>query len=226
MPTIELQKVSFKYTVQPVLDNISFSIDKGDYVGILGPNGSGKTTIIKLILGLLKPTKGKIIKNFTSVGYVPQRGIFIDSMFPATVHDVIAMHEPHKEKIKVALKKVSMQHKEYERFQTLSGGQQQRVLIARALAKNPDLLILDEPVAGVDPKSQDDFYELLHKINADGVTLVFISHDISIISKYANKVACLNTELTFFGTVDEFKKHEHKFSKEHVALLHDHCCHD
>lgn len=224
--SIELKEVSFKYGSELVLDHISFSIKKGDYVGILGPNGSGKTTLMKIILGLLTPSKGKVIIKKEHIGYVPQRASFVDSMFPVTAYDVVAMQEPNREKIESALKKVSMYEDRFKRFQTLSGGQQQRVLIARALSKNPDVLILDEPTVGVDEKRQHEFYELLHTINAHGVTLLFVSHDISIISKYANKVACLNNHLSFFGTVKEFQKQETLFGKDNILLTHNHCCHD
>jgi zinc transport system ATP-binding protein len=209
---IEVKNISFSYT-NPVLENISFTINQGDFVGILGPNGAGKTTFLKLLLGLLKPQKGVItIKGKPStnalahIGYVAQRSIITDDSFPATVYDVVHMgrlgahNSVSHEDIMHALDIVEMREFANEKISQLSGGQQQRALIARALVRKPKILILDEPTVGVDEKRQKSFFTLLKKINEQfGVTLLFVSHDHHGIQKIASHILVLNKTVQYFG---------------------------
>lgn len=209
---VEARDLWFAYQDHPVVRDANFSIDQGDFVSIIGPNGGGKTTLLRLMLGLLEPDKGAL-KVFgrkpesarRRIGYMPQH-VNLDPTFPVTVQDVALMGTlgrgwtmgPHSERNREAagraLKDVEIQDLRNRPFSSLSGGQRQRVLIARALAGDPELLLLDEPTASLDPGVQDDLYELLRKLN-ERMTVVLVSHDISVVSKHVNKVVCVNVDV-------------------------------
>ncbi len=224
---IELQNVSFSYTSEEVVKDVSLQIHKGDYLGIIGPNGGGKSTLLKLMLGILKPKKGSVqifgtdiekFKEWYKIGYVQQR-TSIEMNFPITVEEVVAMgrygkrglfHFPtneDKEKTLQALKQVDMLPFANRRISDLSGGQQQRVFIARALAAEPEVIVLDEPTVGVDIKSQQQFYGLLKKLNKElSITLVLATHDINVIIDQSTELACVDQTLVYYGDPSEFKK--------------------
>lgn len=233
---LELEKISFSYANSDVLKDISFSVKNGDFVGLIGPNGSGKTTLLKLILGILTPRKGSVylferdLKKFNEwgkIGYVPQKATNIEKNFPATVHEIVSMGllaikkfpkiitKQDNAKIKKALSVVKMEQFSQKRITELSGGQQQRVLIAKALVTKPEILILDEPTTGVDQENQKSFYDLLGKLNKEGMTIILVSHDIGRITQYVTKIASINQTLNFYGSHKEFclkdpaHKHEH-----------------
>ncbi|MFA6489630.1 MAG: metal ABC transporter ATP-binding protein [Candidatus Micrarchaeia archaeon] len=215
---LEFDAVSFGYGRQPAIENASFSIQKGDFVGMIGPNGAGKTTLVKLALGLLSPDSGAIrlfgqdIKKFREwhkIGYVPQKATGFDQNFPASVFEVVGMGRVPKagllrqfskkdhEIVEKALKVAGISNLRDRKIGDLSGGQQQRVFMARALAAEPELLILDEPTVGVDRKAQHDFYVLLGRLNREeGLTLVLVSHDVGVVAKNAGKIACVNVKVT------------------------------
>jgi zinc transport system ATP-binding protein len=225
-PLISVENVSFSFNGLEVIQNVSFAILPGDFVALIGPNGSGKTSLIRLILGILKPSTGRIVllgeelSQFTQwqrIGYVPQKATHMDPYFPASVREVVAMGLLSKKRfprlfsrqdeaaIDRALDQVDMKALKNRRIGELSGGQQQRVFIARAIVNGPDVLFLDEPTAGVDADTQARFYEMLADLNRkEGLTIVLITHDFGIITKHVNKVACLNQRLFFHGTHDEF----------------------
>jgi zinc transport system ATP-binding protein len=227
---IKLEKVSFSYSLEEVIKDITLEIHKGDYVGIVGPNGGGKTTLLKLMLGLVKPTEGKItlfdkdIKDFKSwsrIGYVPQK-TYIEMNFPVTVEELVAMgrfgkrglfHFPtkeDKEKTLQALTQVDMIDYKSRQINNLSGGQQQRVFIARALATEPEIIFLDEPTVGVDVKTQKQFYTLLRKLNKElNLTLVLISHELDVVSHEATEIGYVNRTLEYYGDPNEFLKGEY-----------------
>ena len=182
--SINLKDISFKYENSLVLENVSFSLQKGEFLGLIGPNGSGKSTLIKIILGMLKPTKGEIqlfdspISNFNEwpkIGYVSQKANTFNGGFPATVFEVVStglfgkmglfkwMGKQEKEMVKHAINIVGLSGYEKQNIGKLSGGQQQRVFIARALVSEPELLILDEPTVGVDENSEMQFCQLLRE---------------------------------------------------------------
>lgn len=204
---IECKNLSFAYQNENVLENINFEVFERDFLAIIGPNGGGKTTLIKLILGLLKPKKGEIVYKDNiqkQIGYVPQdTGINTD--FPIQVIDVVKMgflkprffgFKTSKQQTKEAfeiLEKLAIEHLAYKKIGELSGGQRQRALIARALCGNPNVIILDEPTSNIDSKTQKEIYNLLKTFNKFH-TIIVISHDISILLGYASKVLSVNRE--------------------------------
>jgi len=234
---IEVKDVSFSYGNGQVLKGISFQVHKGDYLGIVGPNGSGKTTLIKIILGLLKPQQGSV-KVFTSrIGYVPQKATNFDENFPVTVREVVAMGRYSKKGLfkRLSSKDKKIIHKVIEEtgilefadrlIGELSGGQQQKVFIARALATEPEVIFLDEPVTGIDEKSQDDFYNLLRKLNQEKkLTLVLISHDIEKVLEESMHIACIDHTLTCHSSPQEYLKSTSglDFLGENIKILHHH----
>jgi zinc transport system ATP-binding protein len=220
MQVVEIDRLSYAYSGNLVLNNISFSIGEGDILGIIGPNGAGKTTLFSCMLGLLDDYMGTIkifgedIKNkngkvFKSIGYIPQKKT-IEENFPATVEEIVSLGititgKISKEKIASALETVGLLVQKDRRVGELSGGQQQRVLIAKAMVNNPKLLILDEPVTGIDLDTQNKFYSLLKKLNQENkITIIWASHDLDAVNKLATSVACINRSMFFHGKTHEF----------------------
>ncbi len=215
---VEVSDVSFRYQAQSVLENICLTIRTGDYLGMIGPNGGGKTTLLKLMLGLLPLQTGSVrlfgieiarFKDWSKIGYVPQRAIQFDARFPVTVAEVVEMgrcnerglghvwKRDHAKHIDEALEQVGMLGYKHRLIGELSSGQQQRVFIARALVSHPRILFLDEPTVGVDVKTQEQFYTLLKMLHQDqGLTLVMVSHDIDVVASQASAIACVNGRLT------------------------------
>ena len=227
---VRVEGISFQYDSMPVLEEVSFSIDEGDFLAILGPNGSGKTTLIKLILGLFRPTKGRVLlmgkpteefSSWSKIGYVPQKATHIDPFFPASAREVVAMaflpghpaarpgRREEDEAVGLALERVGMAAFRNRPIGSLSGGQQQRVIIARAIVNAPEVLFLDEPTAGVDAATQGLFYDMLHRLNeGQRITIILVTHDIGIVNKHVTKVACLNQRLVFHGSHADFCQSE------------------
>ncbi|MDO9549084.1 MAG: ABC transporter ATP-binding protein [Candidatus Marinimicrobia bacterium] len=219
-PIINLENVSFRYNSQAVLENVNLQVEERDFLGILGPNGGGKTTLLKLILGLVKPQTGSITLfggeptiNRHLVGYVPQLFNF-DFEFPITVREVVLMgilgrrrfrSGYNKTEIELANKvliKVGMESSSEILIGELSGGQRQRIFIARALATEPKLLLLDEPLANIDQQWQHSIYELLNDLNQE-IAIVVVTHDVGIVSTYIDKIACLNRTMHFHGSTKD-----------------------
>lgn len=241
---IEIKNLNFSYGDKSIIKDVSFNIHRGDYIGIIGPNGGGKTTLVKLILGLLKPDSGSVslfgepcakFKNWPKIGYVAQKVTNFDSKFPATVNEVVSMgrfsqrgllkslNKTDKSQVSQALQEVEMSEYKNRLIGNLSGGQQQRVFIARALAQQPEIIFLDEPTSGVDLASQEKFYELLKKLNSKlNITLVLISHDIDAITKEVTEIVCINQSLIFYGLAKEFLKEEHseKLYSKGIKFIH------
>jgi len=189
-PSISIEKLSFKN----ILSNINYTINRGEYLAIIGPNGGGKSTLLRVILGLEKPSSGKVVIHSQSIGYVPQRAIDFDSNFPATVYEVVKMALEHiqKDKIDILLSELNILNLKNRLIGTLSGGQKQRVMIARAMITNPDILVLDEPNTGVDQQTQKSFYAYLKKLNTNGTTIIFVTHDIGVIADDIKSVLSIN----------------------------------
>ena len=242
MQVVNIDNVSYRFNSALVLENISFTVNKGDFVGIIGPNGAGKTTLFRSMLGLLEDYQGRISffgedirKNrniLQKIGYIPQKNS-TDQGFPATVEEIVSLgitsRRPSKNKINHAIETVGLFDQKTKRIGELSGGQQQRVLIAKALANEPELLILDEPVTGIDLKTQNKFYVLLKKLNEENkITIIWASHDLDAVKKLANKIACVNRRLFFHGDATIFfennellKAYSESTMQAHMQL-HDH----
>ena len=242
MQVVNIDNVSYRFNSALVLENISFTVDKGDFVGIIGPNGAGKTTLFRSMLGLLEDYQGRITffgedirKNrniLQKIGYIPQKNS-TDQGFPATVEEIVSLgitgRRPSKNKINHAIEIVGLFDQKTKRIGELSGGQQQRVLIAKALANEPELLILDEPVTGIDLKTQNKFYVLLKKLNEENkITIIWASHDLDAVKKLANKIACVNRRIFFHGDATIFfennellKAYSESTMQAHMQL-HDH----
>lgn len=214
IPAIDMKGVWFFYGKAPILQDVTMTLEQGDFLAILGPNGGGKTTLLKLLLGLLKPHRGTIKllgepprEAKYRVGYLPQHTDF-NTTFPITVMDVVLMGRLSRFRIgrpysrddqraaEEALKKTGMWDYRRAPIGHLSGGQRQRVFIARALATDPEILLLDEPTASVDPDFEVGLFELLKKLN-ERVTIVVVTHDIGVISRHVRSVACVNKTLVF-----------------------------
>jgi zinc transport system ATP-binding protein len=213
-PIIELEHVWFSYNGKPVIEDVTLNVAPGDFVAMIGPNGGGKTTLIKLMLGLLKPDDGGIrvlgmaaARASRRIGYVPQN-IHINQNFPITVMDVVMMGcetpkkrwgrntaDQRREALE-ALARMDMAGLAESRIGALSGGQRQRVFIARSLVARPELLLLDEPTASIDTRGQADFYQLLKELNRE-VTILVVSHDLLAVSTHVKSVACVNRRLHY-----------------------------
>lgn len=211
---ISLENVWAGYPQTPVLEDVNFTVNPLDFVGLIGPNGGGKTTLLKVLLGLVKPQRGtvKILDRPVEqgrryIGYVPQL-LELDHDFPIQVKDVVSMGRLGKRKlfhrynkhdreiVRHSLEQVGMQDKGDRPIGDLSGGERQRVYIARALASEPKILLLDEPTANVDSRIQNSIYELLKELN-HFITIVMISHDLGAVSSYVKTVGCLNRRLHY-----------------------------
>lgn len=210
---IEVNNLNFGYDENLILKNITFSVEKGDFMGIIGANGSGKSTLLKILLKILTPQSGEIkllgekIENFkewNKIGYISQKATSFNSSFPATVEEIVGANlfskvglfrfltRKHREQVLNALEIVGMQDYRTRLIGTLSGGQQQRVFIARVLVSEPEIMFLDEPTIGIDVKSEEAVYCLLARLNRElGLTVVMVTHDISAVTVHANKIACL-----------------------------------
>lgn len=211
---VSLKNIGVRFGDIPILEDINLSIMQNDFLAIIGPNGGGKTTLLKVILGLIKPNKGEV-KVFGKnpkegrklIGYLPQY-TFFDLNFPMSVFDVVLMgrywrifRNYSKEDKKAAfnaLKTVDMLEFKDRQIGKLSGGQLQRVFVARAIARQPKLLLLDEPMTSIDPEMQKSFYELLLNLKKK-MAIVLVTHDISVVSAYVEKIACLNHRLFYHG---------------------------
>ena len=216
-PIVDLKNVWAHYEDKVVLESVNLVVEEHDFLGIIGPNGGGKTTLLKIILGLIKSSRGEVKvfgkspqKNRHLIGYVPQIRQF-DLEFPATVWDVVATGRLGNSKlsrrydyedrkiVKEALEEVDMIEFRDDAIGKLSGGERQRVLIARALASNPKLLLLDEPTTNVDKNLDTKLWEFFNSLKKK-ITIVLVTHDISAVSVYVDKIACLNRKLYYQGT--------------------------
>lgn len=216
---LEFENICFGYEKEMVLNNVSFSINKGDFLGIIGENGTGKTTIMKLILGFLPYTSGNIrifgeerknFKNTELLGYVSQKANSFVSDFPATVYEVVSAglyaksglfkraSKEDRKNVDMVLEQVGMAEYKNRLIGRLSGGQQQRVFIARALVKKPEIMILDEPTVGIDAKSVEAVTKLIEELNRQGMTVIMTNHDTHSLKREANKLLILKQN----GTAD------------------------
>jgi zinc transport system ATP-binding protein len=231
-PIIEVKDVWFFYNGIPVLQEVNLTVRRGDFVALLGPNGGGKTTLLKLMLGLLKPERGAILvfgesprESSHRIGYMPQH-LHFNQSFPISVLDVVLMgklrpglgwsrySQQDKMAAQRALERVEMGEFANRRVGELSGGQQQRVFIARALVDEPEVLFLDEPTTSVDTKHQTDLFDILKELN-ETVTIIVVSHDIGIVSSHVKSVACVNQQV--------FHHDDAEIKEEMIELAYQ-CC--
>ncbi len=247
--TVSADKLSFQYNSLEVLSDISFSLDPGDYVGLVGPNGSGKTTLIKVLLGFYRPTKGAVslferdpavFEDWHKIGYLPQKIVSFNPHFPATVREIVGLgllsRKKHTKKldktsgkaIDNALELMDISNIGNELIGELSGGQLQRVLIAKAIVSEPELLILDEPTTALDPETREKFFSLLKTLNERmKVTIIIITHDIGTIGKYASKLLYLDKRIIFYGSFEAFcvstemARYFGEFSQHVICHRHD-----
>lgn len=196
-PMIVVENMSFAYGKDNILTDVNLIVEQQEYVGIIGANGAGKSTLMKLLLGQLTPTSGTVTVHTKSIGYVPQVGFHAVSNFPANVEEIVmaGLHaqigmfrfpkKEHKQMVKETLEMVGMSEYRKRMLSELSGGQQQRVLIARALIQNPELLILDEPLTGIDKEAGELLYQLLAKLNQEcGITIIMVTHNMEQVARF------------------------------------------
>jgi zinc transport system ATP-binding protein len=238
MSIVEITNLTVQYPDVKALDDVSFTVNQGDFLGIIGPNGAGKSTLFDAMLSLNTKYKG-IIKFFgedirksknylKEIGYVPQKPIF-EKNFPATVNDVVRMglrNESDENKIDKILQQLWIHELGNRRIGELSGGQLQRVFIAKALVNNPKVLILDEPVTGIDQQSIELFYSILRELNSkQKITIIWSSHDLDAVNQLANHVACLNRTLFFHGISEKFFSDDDLVKQYSEASMQEHMHH-
>lgn len=220
MSILTVNNLSLGYEGRAVIENLSFKVNAGDYLCIVGENGSGKTTLMKTLLHLRPPLSGTITTGDglkpNEIGYLPQQTI-IQKDFPASVSEIVLSGcqnkkglRPFYSKADKELAMINMEQMNIDKFASrcyreLSGGQQQRVLLARALCAAGKVLLLDEPVAGLDPKVTADMYALIQELNKEGITIIMISHDIAAALQYASHILHIGEEI-FFGRMDDYLK--------------------
>lgn len=217
---IKVENLTLGYNGKGVAKGITFAVDSGDYLCVIGENGVGKSTLLKSLLELMKPIDGKISvavpKN--EIGYLPQQDD-IQRDFPASVWEIVLSgclnqsgfrpfySKSAKQTAKFNIERANISNLTRACYRELSGGQQQRVLLARALCSAKKMIVLDEPTSGLDPIATQEMYKVISNINKnDGITVVMVSHDVENAVKYANKILSIGKDKSFFGTVDEYKK--------------------
>jgi len=234
MTLLKLENISVVIDNKTLLDNISFEVRKGQILTIIGPNGSGKTTLARAILGLINITSGKIIKDKTlRVGYMPQK-LHINSLMPITAQSFLELSskELKQENFKKIVKTLALEKILQSSIHTLSGGEMQRVMLAKALIHKPNLLILDEPIQGVDVTGQAEFYKLIEKIKQEqDIAIIMISHDLYMVMKSTDYIICLNKHICCQGcpkSITSNKGYKELFGEEVVETIafyshhHDH----
>lgn len=218
MNIVTFDQVSLAYEKRAVLSDLSFTVEEGDYLAVIGENGTGKSTLLKGMLGLLKPSAGEIslgIKK-TQIGYLPQQ-TSAQRNFPASVEEIVLsgrlnqrgwhpfFTKKDKQTAQKAMERLQISDLKKKCYSELSGGQQQRVLLARALCSATKLLLLDEPTAGLDGVVTQEFYRLIGELNGEGMTVIVVSHDIPAILQYANRVVSLRQKGVFFGKTEDYQ---------------------
>ena len=238
---IEMREVDFAYRSVPILENVNLTVEQGEFVTIVGPNGGGKTTLLKLLLGLLRPDSGDLYvlgqkpeKSRFRIGYMPQH-VFLDTKFPVTVMDVVLLgrlgnhmggrySQQDREIAARALEEVRLSHLADTLFSEISGGQRQRALIARALCVDPVLLLLDEPTSNIDPEVEKNLLEILQELN-QRMTILMVSHDIGFVSQVVERVVCVNRRVVIHPTSEiNGTLIKDIYGGDYCMIRHDHRC--
>jgi ABC-type Mn2+/Zn2+ transport system ATPase subunit len=220
---IDVDNLTVDFGGQPAVHKASLCMHRGEFIGLIGPNGAGKTTLLKAILGLTNPSHGHIHLHAAKVAYVPQAGRLYSGIVPISVLEVARMGAANYQQALEALAQVGMEKLARNRFNELSGGQQQRVIIAKALAERADLLILDEPVTGVDDQTQKEFYKLLQSLQGEGITVVMVSHEVEAVLKLVTRVVFLNQTVLYDGPPSKFDPQKYlsqEYQDQHQKLHH------
>lgn len=237
---VQLKDVTFGYGSRPVVEDIQLDIYRDDFLAIVGPNGGGKTTLLRLMLGLLQPRSGTI-RIFgeppkaarARIGYVPQRPRF-EADFPATVEEIVLTgrlghrgigrryNDDDRQAARQAIEELDLGHLANRSINALSGGERQRTLVARALSSQPDMLLMDEPTSSVDSRVEKNFYELLRDLHRR-IPIVLVSHDLGFVSAYVTRVACVNRRLVV-TPVDEVHVHDVEALYEGPVRMWSHSC--
>jgi zinc transport system ATP-binding protein len=220
---IDVDNLTVRLGNETALDNVSFCVHAGEFIGLIGPNGAGKTTLLRAMLGLQKPDEGHIAEINHTISYIPQHGNLYNGSVPMSVIEVVKLGSAGSKELALdALNQVGLEGVAKRRFSDLSGGQRQRVAIAKALASNPDILILDEPTTGIDEHSQAEFYETLHRLHQKNITIITVAHEVDTLLKQAGRVICLNRTIQYDGPAADFdpNKHMPSFYKEQHQLHH------
>ena len=218
MALLTVQNLSFGYDQHAIISSLNFTVNEGDYLCIVGENGSGKSTLMKTLLGLREPISGQIIPGDglkpNEIGYLPQQTI-VQKDFPASVREIVLSgcqgrcglrpfyNKAEKQLAEENMKRMGISGLANTCYRELSGGQQQRVLLARALCATRKILLLDEPVSGLDPKVTAEMYSLIQSLNREGITIIMISHDIAAAVQYASHILHIGSQV-FFGTKDDY----------------------
>jgi zinc transport system ATP-binding protein len=217
---------------QTVIKDVSFSISKGEYIFLVGPNGGGKSTLIKMMMQIIPPSSGSIDTHVHQIGYLPQVTAKQNRHFPATVEEVVRMGLPktsmllkasavEQAQIDDVMERLGISHLKQKRIGILSGGQLQRALLARALIANPEVIILDEPTSALDPAMRDAFYPMMNELHAQGITIIIVSHDLATDTHEASRVLYMDQTLVFDGTFNAFCE-----SKDLSPFIHTHAPHE
>lgn len=237
MKAISAHNISVRVGGRNVVESVSFSVNKGDFVCITGPNGAGKTTLLKALLGLIPLSRGEVFffgDTLLSavyghrIGYLPQKNAAINPLFPATAEEAVLsslvsmkrfpkyVSQKDRESSDRVLRMLGAEQFRHTLFSELSGGQQQKVLLARSLAHNPSLLIMDEPSTALDPESREEFFSIIKNLNSqDGVTVVIVTHDMDYVGQYAHTLLVLDRTITYFGDAETY------LVKHHITHHHD-----
>ncbi len=242
---IEVAGLAVSYGGREVLHDIAFSVERGDYLGLVGPNGSGKSTLIRSLLGLVALDRGNVsilgmprgsFNEWSRLGYLPQKITHFNPFFPATVREIVGLglldrklaHSAEAAAVDEALRLMDITAISGKLIGELSGGQQQRVLLARAVVSRPDILLLDEPTTALDPETRERFYAMVGALNREmGATVVLVTHDIGTVGKYASRLLYLDRTVVFHGGFNDFcesgdmKKYFGEYSQHVICHRHD-----
>jgi zinc transport system ATP-binding protein len=223
---IDADNVSVKRGDELAIDQASLCIHAGEFIGLIGPNGAGKTTLLRALLGLLKPTSGTITRQPAAYDYIPQRGNLYSGITPLSVLEIVMLGSRGNPMAAYkALAMVQLENVAKRRFNELSGGQQQRVAIAKALAAQAQVLILDEPTTGIDERAQREFYDILRQLQNQGITIIMVSHEVEAVVKLVTRIICLNRTILYDGPPEHFEADKYLpavYQNQHRQLHHHH----